>query len=426
MQSTSLMNVISHSSSIWTMLSSLLLLSGAGLLTYALRRIPSKIGRFLLARFTVSLTMHTADPTSTMISQSFFTWYMNSAASRHMRRFSYDTGWKDRERNMSGSGPRPNSGVFAPGVGIHFFMFKGTLAWFTRERSANSLSPNTHEVEIYFAGTRRRIIEDFLEEIKPKVDRRDVPIYTLGRKYGEAKWAMSRVKRKRQLDSVVIRHDIKDMVVNTIDDFYKREHWYLERGITYKLSFILHGQPGTGKSSFIFALASHFNRPVYMVNMNALNDTTFQSVLDEVGENAFIVIEDVDVGTATAEREEEPVTLEKVVKNGEEKKQAISMSTILNTLDGIASLTGNVIFLSTNHLQNLDRALTRRGRIDHIIEIPPMRHEEIQEYASLMYEKEVFPVGIHFKDMPGSDVQGIFLDHKEDFDGFVADMLKHQ
>jgi chaperone BCS1 len=416
-------NILTHSSSVWTMVSSLLVLSGAGLLTFALRRIPHRIFRFILARFTVSVTFHTGDVSSHMLTESFFIWFMKQTSSRHLRRFLFDSSARERERATSQHSVQRGIGAFTPGTGLHFFTFHGRPAWFSREKAGNTaMSTTTHEVEVYFFGTKRKLIEDFLEEIKPKTNPKNISIYALGRKYGEPSWGITRAKPKRDLKSVIVRHDVKDKIVAEIKEFFERESWYAERGITHKLSYIFHGQPGTGKSSFIFALASHFHRSVYTVNMNTLDDSSFQTALDAVPANGFIVIEDIDVSTATAERED--VVFNKDGKIEEAKKQKISMSTILNTLDGIASLSGNVIFLSTNHVDKLDRALTRRGRVDHIVEIPPMRDEEIREYVALMYPSAVVPDHIRFPNMPGADVQGNFLDHKEDFNGFLLEMTK--
>jgi len=424
MSSSSLINMMNNGAGLWPIVLSVLMLSGAGLVTFMLRRLPARIWRFMLSRFTVSVTLHTGDAGSHMIAESFFKWFMENASSKHMRRFNFESSARERDRT-SNNNVRKGVGLFSPGTGIHFFTFQGRPAWFTREKAGNTAASTTiHEIEVYFVGTKRQIIEKFLEHIKPKVSSKDISIWALGRKYGEPAWSIGRVKPKRKLESVVIRHDIKDKIVEQIEEFYKRESWYVERGITHKLSYILHGMPGTGKSSFIYALASYFNRAVYMVNMNALDDETFQTAMDAIGQNAFIVIEDIDVSTATAERNEEPVfTADGKPVQKEKKATKISMSTILNTLDGIASFSGNVLFLSTNHIDELDQALTRRGRIDHIVEIPPMRHEEICEYASLMYPSSVIPEGLVFPDTTGANVQGNFLDHKEDFSGFVQAML---
>lgn len=424
--SSSLMNAMNNGAGMWSIVLTVLMLSGAGLLTFMVRRLPGRIWRFLLSRFTVSVTLHTADVASHVITESFFSWYMKHPSAKHMRRFTFDSNARERDRSANGTSVKRGTGAFTPGIGFHFFTFQRRFAWFSREKAGNTaLSTTTHEIQVYFIGTKRKIIEDFLEEIKPKINVKDISIYSLGRKYGEPSWSITRSKRKRDLASVVIRHDVKDKIVETIEDFYKRESWYTERGITHKLSYIFHGMPGTGKSSFIFALASYFNKSVYMVNMNSLDDDTFQTAMDNIGPNSFIVIEDVDVSTATAERETE-VKLDKDGKPMAPTKKAtsVSMSTILNTLDGIASLSGNVLIMSTNHLDDLDRALTRRGRIDHIVEIPPMRDEEIREYIGLMYPDVVVPEGVHFADTPGCDVQGNFLDHKEDFSGFLLEMTK--
>ena len=67
------------------------------------------------------------------------------------------------------------------------------------------------------------------------------------------------IKRpKRQLDSVFVNNNDKELLVDTITRFYSSEDEYKKRGINYKLCILLHGKPGVGKTSLIAALASPF------------------------------------------------------------------------------------------------------------------------------------------------------------------------
>ena len=62
-------------------------------------------------------------------------------------------------------------------------------------------------------------------------------------------------RRKRPLHSVILDGNQRDVIVNDVKNFIQSSQWYIDRGIPYRRGNLLHGQPGSGKSSFIMALA---------------------------------------------------------------------------------------------------------------------------------------------------------------------------
>ena len=174
---------------------------------------------------------------------------------------------------------------------------------------------------------------------------------------------------ERSLDTIYIPEKQKNRIRDRISDFLKKEtrDFFVKMGRSYKLIILLHGPPGTGKSSLIKSLASEFNKNICLfMNNQKYQDTDFFSVLKNVKEDSFLVFEDADCIFNT---------------ENVDGKSSLTFSAILNTFDGLASpISGTkplVVFVTTNHLDKLDKRFIRPGRIDMFEEIGEMRKSEI-------------------------------------------------
>lgn len=395
----------------------LLYLSLAGIVSFALRKIPGQLYILFKSQFTASLRMDATNEASGVMAQAFLIWYMNTKYAKNTRRFILEPSAGD-VYNRGTKGIKGDRYIF-PGFGIHTFFFNNVFCWFTCDTENKGYS-SKKTIEITFFTRNPQIVSELVELIKHKPKKNEIAIYTpYGSSSRSGEWVVSRLRKKRSIDTVVINKPVKNKLINEISEFIQKKEWYEERGINYKLTYLLHGLPGTGKSSFIVALASLFNKPIYMVNVNSISDEDFQRQLSNVGEDCFIVIEDIDVSEATAARNAENDPEEgKAIK-----KSPLSMSTLLNTLDGIVSLNGNVIFITTNHIDQLDPALTRRGRVDHIVEIQKLTDEEVKEYIQLVYPTSTIPQEMYFEPITGCDIQALFLENKENFEGFLESLI---
>lgn len=127
--------------------------------------------------------------------------------------------------------------------------------------------------------------------------------------------------------------------------FKDSKDWYNDRGIPYRRGYLLHGPPGTGKTSFIQSLASKVKMNVAILNLStASDDDALSSALGQVPKNCILVIEDVD----HYQFEEGIKGESKKKKESKEKRSSVSVSGVLNALDGIASLEESSKYMYTN------------------------------------------------------------------------------
>lgn len=166
-------------------------------------------------------------------------------------------------------------------------------------------------------------------------------------------------------DKIIIKEDIKD--------FISKENWYNERGIPYKRGYLLYGPPGNGKTSMLLGIANHFKKNVYFLDVNELSDDNqLISLFNDVNEGSILVFEDIDACYTNRESESK-----------------ISFSSMLNCLDGAFSKHGLIVIMTTNHIEKLDPALIRDGRIDVKINMKNPSKKLINDYLNLFYKENI-------------------------------------
>lgn len=235
------------------------------------------------------------------------------------------------------------------------------------------------------------------------------------------------------LDSVILNDNTKKELIGTIDWFLANEEWYRERGIPYKLIIVLYGVAGTGKTSIIRAIGKHFHRDIISENMALMNDDNFSNfVYGNYGTNPIIVFEDFEGAGAVKTRKgvsniptRNGITHTIGVPEDDDRQEMsfLSLSTILNTFDGLMPLDKKIIFLTTNTINNIDPALLRAGRVDKCIEIKPFEHAEVIKYIRQAFPKfDVSTITDKFDQITGARVQELFLQNPSDAEAFVASL----
>jgi hypothetical protein len=197
----------------------------------------------------------------------------------------------------------------------------------------------------------------------------------------------------------------RNAVRDRVRFFLDNPDWYRAKGIPHTLGLLLHGPPGTGKSSTVKAIARVAGRHIVNVNMSQVKtksqlvqlfyeDTLY--VVDKEGvvgaesysipiDKRVYVLEDIDA--MTNEVVLERTACVKTDSTTPTLQDALTLSDLLNVLDGVLEQPGRILIMSTNHVSMLDKALIRPGRVDMIVEFTHATAEMVCEMYESFFER---------------------------------------
>ncbi|KAF9999283.1 hypothetical protein BGZ79_007097 [Entomortierella chlamydospora] len=247
---------------------------------------------------------------------------------------------------------------FLPAPGLHFFWYKNRLLWLHRERvrpSGSTVATSGAAVEnitISTLGRSRKLIQSLILEAQLKFIERDKSRTVIFQADQYGAWRRTKSRPKRPLDTIVMDPKLKNYIVEDAKEFFASESWYSERGLPFRRGLLLYGSPGTGKTSFIHALAGELGLNIYVVNLSSKNltDDTLSELVSDTPSRCLLLIEDVDAAF--------------VQRESKDAATGITFSGLLNSVDGVSAQEGRMLCMTTNHLERLDEALIRPGRVD--------------------------------------------------------------
>ncbi|KAL4591320.1 hypothetical protein LXL04_004278 [Taraxacum kok-saghyz] len=228
-------------------------------------------------------------------------------------------------------------------------------------------------------------------------------LYTNGNK---TSWSHIVFEHPSTFDTLAMDPEKKKDILNDLMTFVKSKDYYKKIGKSWKRGYLLYGPPGTGKSSMIAAMANFLNYDIYDLELTSVNDNTdLKKLLIGTSSKSIIVIEDIDCSLdLTGQRNNkkgEKIRAEKNPdpkkdKKKEKKESEVTLSGLLNFIDGLWSACGSerLIVFTTNHAEKLDPALIRRGRMDKHIEMSYCCYETFKVLAKNYLDlesHELFP-----------------------------------
>lgn len=191
-------------------------------------------------------------------------------------------------------------------------------------------------------------------------------------------------RRRRQFDSVILEKDTAESILSDVNEFLESREWYSKRGVPYRRGYLLHGPPGCGKTSYIMALAGKLEYDICQMNLSnsTLSDERLSYLLNVTPPHSIVLLEDVDAAFLSRD----DLDLNRSAYQGLGR---VTLSGILNVLDGVASSEERLLFMTTNYPERLDPALTRPGRVDMKVYIGYATDDQLHRAFEKFYPPEL-------------------------------------
>lgn len=178
--------------------------------------------------------------------------------------------------------------------------------------------------------------------------------------------------------------------------FLSNHSWYKHRGIPYQRGYLFWGTAGNGKTTTAISLATSFGLDLCILNLGSrlMSDEALQEAIAGLPPRAALLLEDFDC--AFTDRQ---------VKGAGD----LTFSGILNALDGAMSADGRVAFITTNHIDRIDKALLRPGRVDRRLEFQNPDHYQISELVKRFYPDSDFVNYPKFEGKSMAEIQELLV-----------------
>jgi len=216
-------------------------------------------------------------------------------------------------------------------------------------------------------------------------------------------WQENILRNNKSFETIFLSKETERELRADLQSFRDAKGFYRKHAIAYKRGYLLHGPPGTGKTSTYYALAREMNTDIYRVSLNQYNSgEAFQDAIRKIEKGSVVAIDDIDHIPVTrgqdskvepAEQElKRPDNLGGFVSRGMEPKDkgnVLVLSDLLSILDGYDCLKGCVVVFTTNNPERLDAALIRPGRIDRKFYLGPPDMAGLRAIWQHFYEESL-------------------------------------
>jgi ATP-dependent 26S proteasome regulatory subunit len=286
--------------------------------------------------------------------------------------------------------------------GILLFKFNGKRILLTKNITVinNTMTPYKNEKQSFSIYTLdRNVLKEFADYVK--INYVDNKIRYYFNNNGDT-MVYGNVTNKK-FENIFLNDNLIEQIQQDVDKFIESRELYDRLGLKYKRTYLFHGSAGGGKSSLATAIANHTKRDILTINLSKdMTDSTLISLIGRRPRKSIILFEDIDCLFEELNRNIDTNNQQNDSEKKEDKTpmMKITLSCLLNILDGSFTPNDVIFVITTNHLEKLDPALIRDGRVNFMKEIEKPNRETKLKYLNYLLQnnKNIKPENINLDD----------------------------
>lgn len=250
------------------------------------------------------------------------------------------------------------------------------------------------------------------------------------------------IKIQKSMENIFLQEDIEKQIKTFVSRYEDLKKEYEKSGILFKNTFLVYGKPGTGKSTLAKVIASELKRDIILFNLKDIKNIKQLQNLIHRHKTEVIVFEELDcLIERIKKRNEKKELMNNKILNGnfDQNRQQfqerfpstgfvsyndgqileyefddLELSDFLEILDGMRSTEDSIIFFTTNHINKIDPAFKRQGRINYMIEMKLCNKYQLVKIYQNILKKEI-----------SKDLLDIFPEYKYSPSNVIETMLKN-